>query len=97
MLSFRVIVVVDGERTIQVVESFERVPDPGEVIQLPGTEPVTVRHVIEAPAARVGGRRARLGELKSHALGALVLARSIGGRRQQGVVERKEGQCPHVA
>ena len=55
MLSFRVIVVVDGERTIQVVESFERVPDPGEVIQLPGTEPVTVRHVIEAQRHGLAG------------------------------------------
>ena len=55
MLSFRVIVVVDGERTIQVVESFERAPLPGQVIALPGTEPVTIRHVLTAQRNGLAG------------------------------------------
>ena len=56
MLSFRVIVVVDGERTIQVVESFERAPLPGQVIALPGgTESATIRHVITAQRNGLAG------------------------------------------
>lgn len=55
MFSFRVIVVVDGERTIQVVTTFERVPSAGATIALPGRAPVTVRHVIEAPRHGLAG------------------------------------------
>lgn len=56
MPAFRVIVVVDGERTIQVVVPFEHVPHPGEVISLPQAgNPVTVRHVINAPRAGLAG------------------------------------------
>ena len=56
MPSFRVIVVVDGERTIQVVVPFEHVPHPGEVILLPQEgNPVTVRHGINAPRAGLAG------------------------------------------
>jgi hypothetical protein len=55
MLAFRVIVVVDGERTVQVVSTFDRVPPAGAILALPGLEPVTVRHVIEAPRNGLAG------------------------------------------
>ena len=55
MLPFRVIVVVDGERTIQTVTPLEHAPTPGETIKLPGTPPVTVRHVIASPRGNVSG------------------------------------------
>lgn len=48
MALFRVIVVVGGERTLQVTVPFERAPTPGETIALPEGRLVTVRHVIEA-------------------------------------------------
>ncbi len=48
MALFRVIVVVGGERTVQVTVPFERAPTPGETIALPEGRLVTVRHVIEA-------------------------------------------------
>ena len=47
-MNFRLIVVVDGERTIQQIVDFEHVPLPGEVISLWPGEQFTVRHVIEA-------------------------------------------------
>lgn len=55
MLSYRVIVVIDGERTIQVVTPFERAPDPGEVLALPDSGLVTVRHVIKAQRNGLAG------------------------------------------
>jgi hypothetical protein len=55
MLSFRVIVVLDGERTIQVVAPFEHAPNPGEVIALPLGKSVTVRHVINESRAGLAG------------------------------------------
>ena len=55
MLSFRVIVVVDGERTIQVVVPFEHAPHPGDVMALPQGSSVTVRHVINASRGGVAG------------------------------------------
>lgn len=48
MALFRVIVVVGGERTVQVTVPLERAPVPGEKIAIPEGSPVTVRHVIEA-------------------------------------------------
>ena len=55
VLLFRVIVVVDGERTIQVVSAFDRAPSAGATITLPGHEPVTVRHVIEGQRHGLAG------------------------------------------
>ena len=47
--SLRVVVVVDGERTIHVVVPFEHVTHSGEVISLPQEgNPATVRHLISA-------------------------------------------------
>lgn len=48
MYLFRVIVVVGGERTVQVAVPFDRAPIPGETIAIPEGRIVTVRHVIEA-------------------------------------------------
>ena len=49
MVLFRVIVIVGGERTVQVTVPFERAPSPGETIAIPGERVVVmVRHVIEA-------------------------------------------------
>ena len=45
--SFRVIVVVDGQRTIQLVMPFEQAPAEGDVISLPSGTSATVRHVLE--------------------------------------------------
>lgn len=45
---FRVIVVVGGERTVQMTMPFVRAPHPGEILALPEGRVVTVRHVIEA-------------------------------------------------
>ena len=55
MRLFRVIVVVGGERTVQVTVPFERVPSPGETIAVPEGRVVTVRHVIEARRDGVSG------------------------------------------
>lgn len=55
MLSFRVIVVENGERASQLVMRLERAPHPGDVIALPKGSPVTVRHVINAPRAGLAG------------------------------------------
>ncbi len=52
---FRLIVVVDGERTIQEVVALEHLPHPGEVIALPHGHAVTIRHVINASRDGVAG------------------------------------------
>lgn len=52
---FRVIVVVGGERTVQVTVPLERAPTSGEPIALPEGRVVTVRHVIEARRDGVSG------------------------------------------
>ena len=52
---FRVIVVVGGERTVQVTVPFERAPTPGETIAVPDGRIVTVRHVIEARRGGLSG------------------------------------------
>lgn len=55
MHPYRVIVVVGGERTIQIVVPLDHVPEPGEVLPLPDGTSVTVRHVINAQRAGVEG------------------------------------------
>lgn len=52
---FRVIVVVAGERTVQVTVPFERAPTPGETIAVSEGCVVTVRHVIEARRKGLSG------------------------------------------
>ena len=52
---FRVIVVVGGERTVQVTVPFERAPTPGETIAVSEGRIVTVRHVIEARRKGLSG------------------------------------------
>jgi hypothetical protein len=53
--SFRVIVVEDGTRTIQLVMGFERPPYEGDVVELPDGLRVTVRHVISATREGLAG------------------------------------------
>jgi hypothetical protein len=45
MPPFRV-VVIDGNQTTVLVVPLDRAPDPGETVELPHGERVTVRHVI---------------------------------------------------
>jgi len=52
---FRVIVVVGGERTVQVTIPLERAPTPGETIPVSDGRVVTVRHVIEARRRGLSG------------------------------------------
>jgi hypothetical protein len=54
MLPFRVIVVSENQTTVLVVP-FERAPDPGEVVELPHGERVTVRQVISAGGDGLAG------------------------------------------
>ncbi len=51
---FRLIVVVDGERTVQDVVQFDRAPRSGETISAVGRR-VTIRHVIHASRRGVAG------------------------------------------
>ncbi len=53
--SFRVIVVEDGNRTIQIVVPFERVPYEGDVVELPDGMQVKIRHVISAAKEGLAG------------------------------------------
>ena len=55
MYSFRVIVVEDGTRTIQIVLPFERVPYEGDVVELPDGMRVKIRHVISAAKEGLSG------------------------------------------
>ncbi len=60
MEPYRIIVVVDGVRTIQAVVPLERPPRPGEPIVLPTTEAAeeqrfVVRHVITERRADLAG------------------------------------------
>ncbi|MCY7301448.1 MAG: hypothetical protein LH654_00080 [Thermoleophilia bacterium] len=52
---FRVIVVVGGERTVQLTVPLDRAPHPGETLAVPEGRLVTVRHVIEARHNNVCG------------------------------------------
>jgi hypothetical protein len=54
MLPFRVIVVDTNETTVLVVP-LPRAPDPGETVELPHGERVTVRHVISAARDGLAG------------------------------------------
>jgi hypothetical protein len=54
MLPFRVIVVDDNQTTVLVVP-LERAPDPGETVELPHGQRVTVRHVISATREGLAG------------------------------------------
>ena len=53
--SFRVIVVEDGNRTIQIVVPFERVPYEGDMVELPDGMQVKIRHVISAAKEGLAG------------------------------------------
>ena len=55
VLSFRVIVVEDGNRTTQIVVPFERVPYEGDVVELPDGMQVKIRHVISAAREGLAG------------------------------------------
>lgn len=54
-MNFRLIVVVDGERTIQEIVHFQRAPHAGDVISLAAGGRVTVRHVLEAQRHGLSG------------------------------------------
>jgi hypothetical protein len=55
MLHFRVIVVEDGDRTLQLDMPFERVPYEGDDFELPDGLEVRVRHVISAARDGLAG------------------------------------------
>ena len=55
MLSFRVIVVEGGDKTIQLDLPFERAPHEGDVFKLPDGVEVRVRHVISAAREGLAG------------------------------------------
>ena len=55
MQIFRVIVVVDGERTIQVALPLDHAPLPGDLLTLSHEGVVVVRHVIDAPRGDLAG------------------------------------------
>jgi hypothetical protein len=55
MFYFRVIVVEDGDRTLQLDLPFERVPYEGDTFRLPDGLEVRVRHVISAARDGLAG------------------------------------------
>ncbi len=54
-MRYRLIVVVDGQRTIQEIVPFEQVPRPGEIIAFGNERRMKVRHVIEAERHGLAG------------------------------------------
>ena len=73
MPQFRVIVVENGDRTLQFDMQFERVPFEGDVFELPDGLEVKVRHVINVARAGLAGvvlawvpSRAREEDASSH-------------------------------
>ena len=55
MLSYRVIVIEGGDKTIQLDLPFERAPYEGETFKLPDGIEVRVRHVISAAREGLAG------------------------------------------
>jgi len=55
MQEFRLIVIEDGNRTMQLVTPLERVPYEGDLLQLPDGAQVKVRHVISAARDGLAG------------------------------------------
>ena len=55
MFYFRVIVVEDGDRTLQLDMPFEHVPYEGDTFRLPDGLEVRVRHVISAARDGLAG------------------------------------------